>query len=167
MALSAYLGLLLTSGGQATLVAVAARDLPAGVTLEPGDLELKEAVLAEPSRYLTAEAPTGTLSAPVAKGELVPKRVVAEGPPPLRLVAVPVAVDRLPTGLARGSRVDVWSDGRLPVLQAVPVSAVTDPERWSAGTATVVLAVEGADVPTLLQAVRSSEVDVTAYQEQR
>jgi hypothetical protein len=165
MIVSAYLGLVLTSQGpQPVLVAVAARDLPAGVALQPDDVSLREVVLAEPERYLATDDLAGNLNAPVAEGELIPRRAVSDQPPALRLVAVPVEAQRLPPDIARGSRVDVWSTGDLPVLQDAAVAGVSDPEQWSGATATVVLAVAQDQVAQLLAATRAGTVDVTAYQ---
>jgi len=168
MIVSAYLGLMLTSRGpQPVLVAVAARDLPAGVALQSDDVSLREVVLADPQRYLQSADVSGSLQTDIAEGELIPRRAVSPKDSQLRLVAVPVEAQRLPPGIGRGSLVDVWATGDRPVLQAVAVSGVTDPEQWAGATATVVLAVQQADVAALLAATRADTVDVTAYQGQQ
>jgi len=165
MAVSAYLGLAMTGNGPETeLVAVAQRDLPAGIALQEGDVKLKQVLIGQPARYVRTAEAGGTLIVPLRQGELVPLSAVSEEPPKQRLVAVPVEAQRLPPDLARGALVDVWSTGDRPVLVGVGVDHVSDPEQWSGSTATVVLAVEKADVSALLAAARGGTVDLTVYQ---
>jgi hypothetical protein len=165
MAASAYGGLtLLESGQDSALVAVAARDLPAGIELQDGDFTLQRVRVAEPERYLGASATLGALARPVGRGELIPAGAVVDDRPDYRMVALPVEVERLTPGLDRGARVDVWALGQdAPVLAGATVLSVTDPEQWAGATATVVLAVDPGDVPPLLAATRSGAVDVTGY----
>lgn len=166
MALSAYLGLVAVGGGPQTVtVAVATRDLPAGLDLQPDDVATREVVLDEPQRYLGASEAVGSLRAPVGQGELLPRSAVAPRVSALRVVAVPVDAQRLPPDIDRGALVDVWAVGGQPVLEAVPVVGVSDPERWAGSTASVVLAVPPDDVAQLLAATRDTTVDITSYQE--
>ena len=169
MAGSAYAGLALSGAGQdAALVAVAVRDLPSGVRLQPDDFALQEVVVTDPGRYLQGPDPAGNLTAPIVAGELIPRSALGEGPPARRLVALPVDVERLPPDVQRGSRVDVWSvasTSTWPVLSGANVADVTAPEEWSGATATVVLVVDPDEVAALLSATRAGEVDVAVYQD--
>ncbi len=166
MAGSAYAGLvLLNDAPEAVLVAVAARDLPAGIALQRDDFTLREAVVEQPGRYLQQEVPQGTLSRPVGEGELIPRSSVEQQAAPKRLVAVPIEVERFPPHVQRGSRVDVWRAGGLqPVLRGAAVVSVADPDAWAGATTTVVLAVAEDDVAELLAATRAGPVDITGYQ---
>lgn len=166
MAASAYAGLVLLGGDDATSqVAVATRDLPAGIELADGDLALVPVVVAEPDRYLTEAAAEGSLTRPVGQGELIPVGAVADGRPEYRTIAVPVDLERLPPGLQRGARVDLWASGAgSAVLTGATVLSVTDPEQWAGATATVVIAVAPDDVPAVLAATRAGPVDLTGYE---
>jgi hypothetical protein len=165
MAASAYGGVTLLDAGQdSALVAVAVRDLPAGIELQDGDFILQRVVVARPERYVDASTELGALVRPVGEGELIPLAAVADERPDSRMVAVPVDLERLPPGLDRGARVDVWAVGATsPELVGASVMSVTDPEQWAGATATVVLAVGPGDVPGLLAAARSGAVDLTGY----
>jgi len=166
MAVSAYAGLMLTGDGQdAVRVAVAARDLPAGMQLQEDDYTLEWAVVADPDRYLHQPA-AGTLSRSVGRGELIPAAAIGGGAgDQQRLVAVPVDAERLPPTVQRGARVDVWLAGTgSPVLAGASVVDVADPEEWTGATATVVLAVDPDAVADLLAATRAGAVDITGYE---
>lgn len=165
MAASAYGGLMLLESGQdSAFVAVALRDLPAGIELQAGDFTMQRVVVAHPERYLDGSAALGALARPVGQGELIPVGAVVADRRDYRMVAVPVELERLPPGLDRGARVDVWAPGEgAPVLAGATVMSVTDPEQWAGATATVVLAVDPRDVPALLAASRSGAVDLTGY----
>ncbi len=169
MAGSAYAGLALSGAGQdVALVAVAARDLPAGVRLQAQDVALQEVVVADPRRYLQEREPAGSLSVPVAAGELVPRSALSQGAPDQRLIALPVDVERLPPEVQRGSRVDVWAvaaAAQEPVLSGAVVAGVASPDEWSGASATVVLAVAQHEVAGVLSAARAGEVDVALYQD--
>lgn len=164
MAVSAYAGLMLLGDDEATVaVAVAARDLPAGIELQEGDLELAAVLVNEPHHYLGEASVAGTLTRPVGAGELVPAAALADAGSDYRTVAVPVDLERLPPGLARGARVDIWSSGTA-VLTSASVLNVSDPEQWTGATATVVIAVAPQDVPDVLAATRAGPVDITGYE---
>ncbi len=169
MAASAYGGLLLIEGGEERdLVAVAARDLPAGMALQPQDFTLQPVAVGEPQRYLQQEPAAGTLTRAVGAGELIPAAAISEGAAPQRrLVAVPVEAQRLPPVVDRGALVDVWAGGGGPVLTGVTVVSVGDPREWAGSTATVVLAVAPDGVADLLAATRAGPVDMTGYEAAR
>lgn len=167
MVVSAYLGLVAFNGGpQPVTVAVAARDLPVGLDLQPGDVTLREVVIDEPERYVGAAEAVGSLRSPVGQGELLPRSAVAAQRSPLRVVAVPVDAQRLPPEIVRGDVVDVWASSEVPVLEGVAVAGVSDPENWAGATASVVLAVPRDAIPQLLAATRGGPVDITAYQDE-
>jgi hypothetical protein len=115
------------SAEEGELVWSAARDLPAGTTLEAGDMEPTSVRLAgSTAQYVDAGAapPTGyVLLRDVTAGELVPAAALAttDAPSSHRLVAVPVAPNHFPPGLVRGHRVDVYVTSA-----ATPGSATTD-----------------------------------------
>lgn len=168
MAGSAYLGLLALDAGQdAVLVAVAARDLPAGIELHADDVTMQEVAGADPQHYFDqrGQLPAGSLAFPVAKGELLPRSAVSDESGRLRLVAVPIEAERLPPNIQRGAVVDVWAEGAdTAVLQGASVSSVSDPDQWAGASSTVVLAVDAEAVPGLLAATRAGAVDITGYQ---
>jgi len=168
MAGSAYVGLMAASNGPETaLVAVAVRDLPAGMQLQDGDIRLAEVVVADPQRYVQAADVGGSLVQRVGKSELIPISAISDAAPQSRLVAIPIDLDRLPPNVDRGALVDVWrseAGSGTPVLEGASVVSVTDPEEWSGATATVVLAVDTDEVALLLAATRAGAVDITGYQ---
>ena len=148
------LGLLLVAGSVvagARLMAAAddtvgvwalAKDLPAGATLERGDVE-RQAIRfpddATADSYLAAEdaLPEGTtLNRDVTAGELLPRAAIAdEAGPELIEVPISVSVDDLPATVRQGSVVDIWVSPKVaavggakptaaPVLTDVVVVAV-------------------------------------------
>jgi hypothetical protein len=150
------------------VVAVATRDLPAGIALQDGDLALEPVVVADPGRYLGEATAVGSLTRPIGKGELIPAGAVADQRPQYRTIAVPIDLERLPPNLQRGAQVDLWSPhSGTAVLIGATVLSVTDPEQWAGATATVVIAVPPADVPAVLAATRAGPVDLTGYESLR
>jgi len=165
MAASAYAGLVLVGGDDDTrLVAVAARDLPAGLEVQAGDVVMAEVPADRWAEYLAEVPPSSELSRPVGAGEFIPRDAVVGAEDGQRLVAVPVALERMPPELERGTQIDVWSaDGVEPVLHRANVVRVARPDEWSGATATIVVSVAAGDVSGLLRAIRGGSVDVTAY----
>jgi len=119
-----------------------ARDLPAGATLDDGDLKRRQVRFPDEATadgYLAAtdDLPTGaTLNRPVSKGELLPRAAIAEqAGRDLVEVPISVAVDDLPATVRQGSVVDIWVAPKVaavggqrptavPVLSDVVVVAV-------------------------------------------
>jgi len=99
---------------QGDLVWSAARDLPAGTTLQIDDLTATSVRLSgSTSQYVDASIapPAGYLLVrDVTAGELVPAAAMTstEQVSTRRLVSVPVAPNHFPSGLTRGHRVDVY-----------------------------------------------------------
>lgn len=135
---------LMAAADDSVAVWVSARDLPAGATLGPGDLERRQVRFPEAGtadRYLAASdrLPTGVhLGRAVGAGELLPRAALdpAQGPAPVE-VPISVASNDLPATVEEGSVVDVWvapdasavsgagGKGRaVPVLTDVTVVAV-------------------------------------------
>ena len=112
---------------------VVARDLPAGATLDEGDVERRQIRFPDAGtadRYLAAEddlPDASTLNRPVSAGELLPRAALAaDSGPDLIEVPISVAADDLPATVRQGSVVDIWVApkvsavaGRAP--RAVPV----------------------------------------------
>lgn len=106
---------LLSGADDMTSVWSASSDLVAGQTLDAGDLEptrLRFDDGADRARYLPVddELPADlTLTRPLAAGELVPAAALGEqAADDTVAVSIAVAAEHVPTGLVRGSRVDVW-----------------------------------------------------------
>lgn len=111
---SVVLGARVVSGADDTVGVWAARaDLAAGDTVTPADLvEHRVRLDAGVDRYVaagTALADGLVLTRPVAEGELLPARALADrDAADVRYVTVSVPRAELPAGAAKGSRVDVW-----------------------------------------------------------
>ncbi len=106
---------LLSTVDDMTSVWSASSDLAAGQTLSAGNLEatrLRFDDAADRARYLPVdeELPaTLTLTRPLAAGELVPAAALGEeAAGDTVAVSIAVSAEHVPTGLVRGSRVDVW-----------------------------------------------------------
>jgi hypothetical protein len=106
---------LLSGADDMTSVWSASSDLAAGQTLGAGDLVATRVRFDEGgdrARYLSVddELPaTLTLTRPLAAGELVPAAALGEeAAGDTVAVSIAVAAEHVPTGLVRGSRVDVW-----------------------------------------------------------
>lgn len=157
-------------------VVTAARDLPAGHVLGPGDLEVADvaaelapdAALAEPAsaqgRRLTTAVPAG---AAVAASSL--RDADDPGTPAgLDVIAVPVDTSLVPY-LTAGSRVRVLASTADPgVTRSLSATVVEDAEAEGSiapggdpgGTTTALLAVEPADSAEVAQATREGWVVV-------
>jgi hypothetical protein len=165
----------------ADLVWAASRDLPAGSTLQPGDVEARTVRMpGVVAAYVdaTGSPPSGyVLVRDVAAGELVPAAALGDAAvaDDHRLVSMPVAQHLYPSGLARGQRVDVYVVPSVtpgvgaPTTEPVLVlagAAVADVSDESAGfgaggsTIGVVLEVEVADVPAVVEAVSSGSIQL-------
>lgn len=108
--------LLLTSGGDPTRVAVLARDVAAGATIEVDDLEFRSVELpASQLAGLVAEASVASAVGRVAAldlrtGELLPSGALRQpaGPSALRAFSIAVPPERAVAGvLSPGDRIDV------------------------------------------------------------
>lgn len=115
VAVSVLLGSLLFAHADDTVeVWGVVRDLPAGSTVHPGDLEPRRIRLAdgEPSIYLQVggSGPTGRrLARPIGAGELLPAAALADsGAQSGVLVPLEVGDSDLPRSVETGSIVDVW-----------------------------------------------------------
>ncbi len=116
---SVVLGARILSGADdMTAVWSASSDLVAGQTLSADDLtatRLRFDDAADEQRYLPVDArlPAAlTLDRPLAAGELVPAGALGEAAEDGTVaVSIAVAAEHVPTGLVRGSRVDVWVIG--------------------------------------------------------
>ena len=169
MALSIVAGVRLLSGAEPDqLVWMAARDLPAGATLQPGDVELVPVTVPDSGAYFPAgQEPAGTLRTRLSAGQLLVPAQLARRAPDTRVVAVPVALERLGTALERGSEVDVWASAThggdaTMVARAVLIDDVARDQDWGNGTATVLLRVPPHHVGAVGSATRSGEVDLVA-----
>lgn len=109
---------LLSTADDMTAVWAASADLPAGETLTADDLRATRVRFddgADEQRYLGVddELPSDlTLTRALTAGELVPAGALGEETDADTVsVSVAVAAEHVPTGLTRGSRVDVWVIG--------------------------------------------------------
>jgi hypothetical protein len=106
---------ILAGADDMTPVWSASTDLVAGQTITADDLRATQVRFdddADRRRYLATggELPAGlTLTRPLAEGELVPAAALgAEKGDDIVSVSIAVPSEHVPTGVARGSRVDVW-----------------------------------------------------------
>lgn len=135
-----------SSAEQGELVWSAAKSLPAGTTLQVGDLQATSVRLAgSTAHYIDAGAapPTGyVLVRDISAGELVPAAALDESAEPSRrrFVAVPVAPNHFPPDLGRGHRVDVYVTS-----VAAPGSAAADDPDLVLSDAAVAEVASGAD----------------------
>ena len=109
---------LLAGADDMTAVWSASSDLVSGQTLTADDLTATQVRFdegADEQRYLPVDddLPAAlTLDRPLAAGELVPASALGEEPDDGTVaVSIAVAAEHVPTGLVRGSRVDVWVIG--------------------------------------------------------
>jgi len=148
--------------------------LAPGVVLTEADVSLGHVALVDASRYLPGDAqPVGrVLNRSVGAGELLPVGALAPETaiPASREVSIPLEPERVPSGLVRGDRVDVWgtpSDGGAPtgaprrVLAGVTVLQVPTAEDLVGGSAvSVVVAIEPERVGEVVAALRGGAVDL-------
>jgi Flp pilus assembly protein CpaB len=177
---SVVLGTRVVATGQQTqAVWTAARDLPSGVTLHADDVVLAHVRLDDVTgRYLLAPAAVvgRPLRRAVRAGELLPASALgsAQDASTAHLLAVPVEGTHLPPGLGRGALVDVYVTPRDtaggaatgPTRRVLAGATVMATDDQSAGlrdpqaAVAVVLDVPGEDVPDVVSAVRSGDVDL-------
>ncbi len=169
---------LLSSADDYEPVWAARHALVPGQELTADDLVVARARLFERGeRYVQAAGalPSGYLvTRPIGRGELVPYDALgtAATAPAVRLVSVPVAAGHFPAGLAAGDVVDVYvtvkdershtAEPRL-VLAAATVADRDEGGRGfgpASGAVAVLLAVPAGDVPAVVQAVESGNVDL-------
>ncbi len=102
----------MAAGAQTSAVWAAERSLAAGTVLGPGDLRAVEVNLGEhTSAYLTpgSSSPEGmTLVAPLAAGELLAGSAVEPTVGGGRVVAIAVAPEHMPPGVAHGAVIDLY-----------------------------------------------------------
>jgi hypothetical protein len=159
-----------------TAVWAASSDLAAGETLQADDLSATRVRFddaADEDRYLAVddELPAGlTLTRPLAEGELVPAGALGEATADDTVsVSIAVPAEHVPTGLARGSRVDVWVLGEdrraraaaeLVLGDVVILDAPVVSDAFaSATTRQLVLAVPQADEDSLAAVLAASGDD--------
>lgn len=156
-------------------VLVAARDLPAGATLQPGDLR-PESVPAEAARlgaFLAADRPAAiegmVVTRPLPAGVPVADRDLrsAAAPSRMRSMSIPVDRERAVGGdIAVGDRVDVIhvDDGApgfvLSGAEVVGVSSGNDSALGSASAYWVVVAVDAEGALRLAAALAGGGVDL-------
>ena len=163
------------------LVWAASRDLLAGSTLQPDDLEPRSVRMpGTVGSYVDASGapPAGyVLVRDVAAGELVPAAALddAAAAEDHRLVSMPVSQHHYPSGLARGHRVDVYvvpavapgavASAAQPVL-VLGAAAVSEVSGELAGFGAsgssigVVLEVDTDDVPAVVEAVSRGSIQL-------
>ena len=170
-----------SSAAASTSVWAAARDLPAGARLTSADLTAVKVRLGNGGAYVSAagSAPAGyVLTRPVGAGELLPSKAFVDPSkvtdPALarREVTVPVRQDHWPADLRASEVVDVYAtsskaDAGPPVriLAGVTVGSVPSRSRDVFGgsgqsSGSVTLLVRDDQVPALVGAVETSEVDL-------
>lgn len=172
MAGSIWWGVQLSGADQTTAMVVAARELPAGITVRPVDLRTVHVQLPDPGKYLR-ERPRTTMvvSTRVGAGELIPMSALQAPKSSTRLVALAVDAARMAPGIERGSVVDVWATPEQgsseQVLARAVVGEVAPAEQWSGSQTTVVLAVAEDEVAAVIAASRSGSIDLIAIEAAR
>lgn len=151
----------------------AAVDLPAGAEVRSEDLLAVEVRLGDTTQsYLSADtAPEAgsRLLSPLGKGELLPVSALGRADPAGRRPVSVMIEDKVPAGVQRGGRVDVYAtagnvaaeqeaESRL-VLSGVEVTAVTESEDALAGqeSTTVDLLVDPDNVADFIRARGAGE----------
>ncbi len=167
---------ILAGADDMTSVWAASADLAAGETVQADDLTATRVRFddaADQRRYLAVddELPADlTLTRPLAQGELVPAGALGEASADDTVsVSVAVPAEHVPTGLARGSRVDVWVLGEdrrsragaeLVLGDVVILDAPVVSDAFaSATTRQLVLAVPEADEESLATVLAASGDD--------
>ncbi len=122
---------LMTAADDTVGVWVLSRDLPAGATVEDGDLTRRQVRFPDTRTadgYLAADdalPDAATLNRPVSAGELLPRAAIAEqAGPDLVEVPISVAVDDLPATVRQGSVVDIWVAPKVAAVGAAKPTAV-------------------------------------------
>lgn len=149
--------------------------LPQGALVTEADVALVPVAMDSTEAYATeGRSPVGRrLAQAVGAGELIAisalKPTIARD---LRQIAVPVAPQRIPVDLARGSRVDLWSTpgdgagGFAPSVRVVAnatVAAVPSADDLvGGGEVSVLLDIPSDEVGEVVRALRAGAVDVVA-----
>ena len=168
---------LLGGAGDAVVVWQATSDLAPGRPIDDGAVRpvaVPRAVSA--LGYLPASsAPTGTVTRPISRGELLPASALeVRAPEPVRHVTVAVEPDHAPVGLAAWDRVDVWvtpstDAGMSPPASARPPQLViagalvvqtADDASGVGGRIAVALEVPEQRVAETMAALRAGDVDL-------
>ena len=180
VAASVVLGALVLGSSDDTVPVWAAADtMAAGPVLTSGDLTVRRVRFADSggeALYFTADEQLPAhlhLVRGVGAGELLPHAAVGSADPArLRQVPISVAADQVPTGVGKGTLVDVYlrpsahgacraspvCDGR-PVLSGVSVldAPAVDSEFGSDGQRMLVLGMSEADARAFFRVLASSE----------
>lgn len=113
--------------------------------------------------------PSGIVVRPIGAGEFIPSSSISALPPAdSRVVTVPVDPLHVAIGLNAGDQVDVWSSSPdagsvmppMLVLSGLTVRAVASDVVGTGGEIGVVLLVPIAQVPDLVQAIRTGVIDL-------
>lgn len=162
-------GLFLQHAARRTSVWQVSRSLAAGTVLAPGDVHVTEVALDAVDAYAGArDVVLGrALARDAAAGELLATAALVAPMTATHTVSVPVDRLHAAPALRHGQRVDVWWSNRPQqdepvrsrrVLSAVLVDGVAESEVGGAGA--VVLTLPEDRVPTLVQALRSGDIDL-------
>ena len=113
--------------------------------------------------------PNGIVGRPIGAGEFIPVEAISALPPEdSRIVTVSVDPLHVPIGLNAGDQVDVWSSSQdtqsltppILVLSGLTVRHVASDVVGTGGEIGVVLLVPVAQVPDLVQAIRTGVIDL-------
>lgn len=154
----------LSADDERTLVWQATADMAAGsdpVHLEPVLVALGSAQ----SAYVAADTqPTGQLTTPIVKGQLIPHTALDSFALDMHLVTVGVEVTHAPVGVMSGQVVDVWATSETgETVLVLPQARVTNvAEDTMRGGLRVVLDVPPADIARIIAAVRTQQIDLVA-----
>jgi hypothetical protein len=155
---------LLSGDDERILVWQATSDMAIGA--EPIHVEpILVALGSAQAAYLSAQTkPTGRLTMPVTRGQLIPNAAIETGVDDGHLVTVGVDLTHAPINLAAGQLVAVWAtseEGETSlVLPKLRVAAVADD--GMRGGLQVVLDVPPSDIPRVIAAVRTQVIDLVA-----
>lgn len=163
-------GLVLQQATRRVPVWQASQALVAGSVVRAADVHVTEvAGDGATAAYIPATSPVigAHLVRDIGAGELVPQIAIGSGED-ADSVAIASERTRMPVGLHRGQRVDVWwsvggEDG-TPVRtgRVLERVGVVDVATSDLGTRSVVLGVPHAQVQSVVQAMRSGVIDIVA-----
>ena len=160
---------LMAAGDDTVAVWQVNRDISAGAVLGPDDVTSVAVPASTAGAYVVANGlPVDRLARDLRAGELVPVAVDATAPD-VRWVTVPVEPLHAPPDLMAGERVDVWATNSDDLAAVVPprlvlpralVSSVSSDAMGFGGEYGVVLEVDPQVAGDLLEAVRTSAIDL-------
>ncbi|MDA9350148.1 hypothetical protein N9R32_00050 [Actinomycetota bacterium] len=113
--------------------------------------------------------PSGIVGRPIGVGEFIPIEAISALPPEdSRVVTVSVDPLHVPIGLNAGDQVDVWSSSQdtqsltppILVLSGLTIRQVANDVVGTGGEIGVVVSVPVAQVPDLVQAIRTGVIDL-------